>query len=267
MLSASCEERVYALLFLFSVALRPLADGGSPDSIQLERADLGRLAKAAGARVGRNKFIALMNELADDAPDAVEVHRRRGNRWTFVLYRVAFDPYSWADEVLEPLGLADVPAAIEAATALGIDTTTALPADVLQAAPANEQDDWDEDEDQPVKVCTRCGEEKPADDDAFPVRPNGRLRSWCRLCANQATRAWRERRRPAGTPRLAAEANRRTSATARTTVAKVCTGCQRHLPLGSFHGDVTRSDGRAVRCKSCRQDAAYRGRLRCFTDY
>src|SRR4051794_1893802 len=88
------DEVVYTTLVLLSLALRPLPDGTSPDLIRLDRTVLWCLAEAAGAPVGRNTFYAVARELAGQAPDAVDLLRRRGNRWTVALFRVSADPYT-----------------------------------------------------------------------------------------------------------------------------------------------------------------------------
>ena len=279
--SPTHEDRVYTALFLLSVALRPLDDEEAPDSLRLDRADLWRLAQTDASPVGRNKFHGITGALAaelaadtdeDDDDLLVSVRARSGNRWTVQICPFDDNPWGWGD-LLESLGVAaDLDtrtairdAAIEAAAALGIDTTTALPAETLQAAPADD-DGWDDDaEDLSVKACTKCKEEKPADD--FSIRTNGRLSSWCRACNNAATTSWREKNRPADAPRLPAPVNRRTTEITRKSGEKVCTGCRRLKPLPHFHYDASRRDGHAVRCKICRREEAYQVSLRRYTDF
>lgn len=45
-----------------------------------------------------------------------------------------------------------------------------------------------------TKVCTRCGEEKPADEEHFRKagKGNGRLHSWCRACNREYAREKRQ---------------------------------------------------------------------------
>jgi 5-methylcytosine-specific restriction endonuclease McrA len=42
------------------------------------------------------------------------------------------------------------------------------------------------------KVCTRCGEAKPATREFFGSTPSGGLRGYCRACMNKASRVYEE---------------------------------------------------------------------------
>jgi hypothetical protein len=286
------DERVYTALFLLTLALRPLPDDASLTGVQIDRAALARMASEAGAPLGKTRFHAAVRSLAEDADDGwgflVFVSRQAQNRQSVRVEQVAADPEGW-DEALSTVGLT-LHTATKAAQLLGLDTASPLPADVLQPLPVYEDDEAAE---VLEKTCTHCQESKPLtafpwkgvdydpaeDDDADgepehdEERPTVRRRrtrrrpaSWCRTCTAAASKAAADRRRPAG-PRLPAPADRQTSATAKATGEKVCTGCGRRLTLRAFHRDSSRGDGHAVRCRQCRSEAAHDAALRRFTDF
>lgn len=43
----------------------------------------------------------------------------------------------------------------------------------------------------PVKICSKCGEVKPADGDHFRMYKNGRLEAYCRKCSAVDKQSWR----------------------------------------------------------------------------
>src|SRR4051794_12788063 len=105
----SRDERVYAALFLLSLALRPEPDGSDSSAVRIDRADLWRLAEAAGVPLGRNRFHSSTAALAADEDGdgwgfLIFVTREPHNRRAVTVVRPDEDPDGW-DEAFEPLGL------------------------------------------------------------------------------------------------------------------------------------------------------------------
>lgn len=225
------ERRAAVALVLLAVALRPLPAGHEAGAVRIDRAALHRLAVKASSTVGRNVFHATTAELAADEngdgwADLLTISSPVGNRRAVTIVRPDADDYGWT-EVLDLLDLGDVGDATEAAQAAGLDTSTPLPAELLQPLPPppifDEDDDQADDDDEPAepaKCCTKCRETKaahlfaargvdyePTDEDRAEAMAEGRrLRrsrrrrsSWCRACTAAATRTnYDARRRRAG---------------------------------------------------------------------
>jgi hypothetical protein len=185
-------DRVYTALFLLSLAVRSLPDGDEPARINIDRASVWKLASASGIPVTRNRFHAATLELAQSTETALVVLTQHGGRRAISIERPASDDYGWCDEVLEPLGFEDVDTAITAAIAYGYDTTTPLPAELLQRIPIEAEEITPELDSKP---CTKCTASKSTAE--FPARSNGRLSSWCNACHREATSQYRARARAA----------------------------------------------------------------------
>jgi hypothetical protein len=267
--SSAPDERTFTALFLLSLALRPAPDGAETPAVRIDRADLWKLASAAGCPVGRNKFHAATAALADDEDGegwgcVVVVTTEAHNRRSVTVVRPDTDPDGW-DEALDALGLTR-DSTTEAAAQLGLDTASPLPGDLLQPLPAADEDD--EDGEAPARTCTKCGEAKAGED--FPVRTNGNLSSWCRACTAAATKAAAARRNPDRQPidpavLAAREADQQHQA--EHPHEKRCAACHKWFRKSFFYADAQKSDGCMTVCKTCDGERRHRQRLGTFVDF
>jgi hypothetical protein len=286
------DERVYTLLLLLTLALRPLPDDAPLTAVQIDTAQLWQMAAEAGAPLGRNRFHAAVRSLAED-PDGegwehvIFINRQPQNRRSVLVVRVQEDPDGW-EEPLDSLGLT-VDTATEAARLLGLDTESPLPADLLQPLPVAEEDEAAE---VLEKSCTRCHESKPLaafpwrgrdydpakDDDEDPdddeerprvIRRRTRRRphSWCRACTAEASRAAEARRHPDRRSIDPAAAEREQAERAAHPRQKRCRSCQSWRHLSFFYRDAQKHDGRQTVCKSCASKRRADQRLRAALSY
>src|SRR4051812_43994751 len=118
------DERVYTVLLLLTLALRPLPEG-TPPGVKIDRAGLWRIASEAGAPLGRKRFHAAVRRLAEDEDGEgwgylVFLPHAPHNRQSVGVVQVSDDAEMW-EEALDVLGLS-LDIATEAARLLGLDT-------------------------------------------------------------------------------------------------------------------------------------------------
>jgi len=289
-------------LFLFSLAVRPLpaelADADA-DAFQLNRADVWRLAEAAGLRpiVSRTRFHAVTVALSGET-DAVTEDRIVGGSRRFIrLVLPSSDAYVWTEEALADLEAEDLDVLTAAAVSHGFDVSTPLPAALvspvcqgaderkaqqaaeIKAAALDEENDDQADEDAPVpdRACTKCTRVQPLTE--FPTRTNGRPSSWCSACHRAASAAWwrthRDYSRTGGLVGTNGEDLDTHTAYSYRSEAEIwaamprhkhCRRCREVKDSAAFNRDNHKRDGLSVYCRTCRSNERVREATRALID-
>ena len=99
-----------------------------------------------------------------------------------------------------------------------------------------------------MKVCTKCGEDKPLSEYHKHKRSKDGHQSACKVCDKAASRARYE---------VLSKAPEHTCETSGCDqLSKVCTGCGEDKPLTDFCKDKSKKDGHRNGCKVCRKAAS-----------